>query len=385
MIKEFYFREIQRSFYLDEQDIDKYLVCACVKNEEDYIIEWIEHYLNLGFDKIILIDNNDINNVNLPTKLTKYISNGTVQILDCRGIDSVQVPMYSDFCEHSNFKWCAFFDCDEFLEIGAFSNIKDFLSTIDCDCLCVNWLIFGSNGELSKKDGSVIERFPLPQMPTLYFRENTFMKSIVRGNKELFADCWFNGSHLPFSNDKKIHYSLGGYKDIISNKIYYADYPFHYKRVYLKHYYTKSFEEWIKKASRGWPDSTETLNLEKYFHYSENICPPFKYFTEGSFDGENWALKWKNEINWCDMVYLSSKSQFIYPLFGDTMKYLANFSNKVFAWVGADIDDSLYNIFLEYSFLNNNKMVFCFSPAEFEAARIKYGIDEKKIFYITYD
>ena len=44
---------------LDETDKEKYLVFTCAKNEDKYLIEFVEHYLNLGFDKIIIADNND--------------------------------------------------------------------------------------------------------------------------------------------------------------------------------------------------------------------------------------------------------------------------------------------------------------------------------------
>ena len=35
---------------------------AIAKNEEPYLKEWIEYHANLGFDKIIVCDNNDVGN-----------------------------------------------------------------------------------------------------------------------------------------------------------------------------------------------------------------------------------------------------------------------------------------------------------------------------------
>ena len=43
------------------------VVCALAKNEHLYINEWVKHYVNLGFDKIYLYDNDDNN--------SKYIGN----------------------------------------------------------------------------------------------------------------------------------------------------------------------------------------------------------------------------------------------------------------------------------------------------------------------
>lgn len=36
------------------------VVCAMAKNEHRYINEWVEHYINLGVDKIYIYDNDDI-------------------------------------------------------------------------------------------------------------------------------------------------------------------------------------------------------------------------------------------------------------------------------------------------------------------------------------
>ena len=49
----------ERWFRKDISDRDKYLVVTCAKNENEYIREWIQHYLDLNFDKIIICDNND--------------------------------------------------------------------------------------------------------------------------------------------------------------------------------------------------------------------------------------------------------------------------------------------------------------------------------------
>ena len=37
----------------------KSAVCAVARNENAYLLEWIDYHLNLGFDKIFLYDNND--------------------------------------------------------------------------------------------------------------------------------------------------------------------------------------------------------------------------------------------------------------------------------------------------------------------------------------
>ena len=50
---------IPTAFRKDPADGDKYVVCTCARGENDYIVEFVDHYLNLGFDKIFICDNND--------------------------------------------------------------------------------------------------------------------------------------------------------------------------------------------------------------------------------------------------------------------------------------------------------------------------------------
>ena len=135
---------INTYFNKDDSDKDKYIVCTCAKNENDYIVEFVKHYLDLDFDKIIICDNNDDNSIEIVLK--EFIDNGQVEIFNCRGFDSFQVQFYTMFSNYGNYKWCAYYDADEFLELGIYTSIKDFLNTIpeDIDGVCFNWLLFGT-------------------------------------------------------------------------------------------------------------------------------------------------------------------------------------------------------------------------------------------------
>ena len=50
------------------------------KNENKYIKEFIDYYKNLGINKIILYDNNDIKDDNLKVILKKYINNNFIEL-----------------------------------------------------------------------------------------------------------------------------------------------------------------------------------------------------------------------------------------------------------------------------------------------------------------
>ena len=46
-------------------------LCAIIKDENKYIIHFIEHYKNLGYDHMYIYDNNDINGENVKKVIKK--------------------------------------------------------------------------------------------------------------------------------------------------------------------------------------------------------------------------------------------------------------------------------------------------------------------------
>ena len=156
-------------------------LCSLSKNENLYAREFIEYYHSLGFEKIIIFDNNDINGEKIEYVLKDYIKNKFVEIIDVRGISSAQIPSFNYCYKKYNqlFDWIAFFDFDEFLFINNYTNINDYIYNKrfeNCQTILFNWFFYDDN-DLEKYDGrKIIERFTHPKM------KSQRVKSIVRGN-----------------------------------------------------------------------------------------------------------------------------------------------------------------------------------------------------------
>lgn len=119
----------------------KVYIITSAKFEECYIEEWVKYHLNLGFDKIIINDNNPKNYPYNPKDiLQKYIDAEQViveryydthNIIDCKYPDSdipnIYTWLYNKYKDE--FDWVAKLDIDEFLEIPETNNdIKKFLN-----------------------------------------------------------------------------------------------------------------------------------------------------------------------------------------------------------------------------------------------------------------
>ena len=372
---------IDTYFHKDPADKDKYIVCTCARGENDYIVEYVEHYLNLDFDKIIICDNNDDDSIE--TVLKKYIDNGTVEIFNCRGFGSFQVQFYSMFCSEGNYKWCAYFDADEFLELGVYTSIKLFLNTIpeEDDSVSFNWLVYGTNGIKHKQPGRIQDRFKEPVRPVNLFKENVFIKSILRGGPGRFKDCWFNGSHIPTCSNP-VRYNIGG--NYVVDYGVHTHSPLRYKCGYLKHYYTKSFDEWIKKASRGWPDGTPTLTGSNFMLCDNNSNYPIDnlidaFFISPDSDG-NFGERMFAMLKDYDVIEVKNSSKQVYALTTQLISMMKATTDHTFVLTDDHIDDTLFAIFLEYAIITGNRIVFARNAHEVWMAFLRYS--QKETYYI---
>ena len=225
------------------RDIIIALIC---KNESQYLTEFIDYHFSIGFDKIIIADNNDVDGERYDDILADYIKDGKVVILDYRGVEVAQFEFYNHIINDKPFEyeWCAFIDTDEFITLNdasKYHNIKDFLKDSgDIKAYKVNWAVYGDNGNVRNDNRPVLERFkyPMPQnfCFNYFFPENCHIKSILHYD----VKGTFNNAH--FLKDCKLYYNPSGVKEETS--------PFQnidYSVLYIRHFYTKSLEEWLTR------------------------------------------------------------------------------------------------------------------------------------------
>ena len=232
----------------------------------------MKHYIKKGYDKIFIYDNNDIGGEKFEDVLNKQISNNYVKIINFRGYRGKnQNPQFAAFIDcyeknKNNYDWLSFFDFDEFLELKRHKNIKEFLNDKrfkKCSNIKINWLTFSDNNLLNYENIPVQKRFTTP---IYHFYRNRIIKSTVRGN--LKFNYW-KGMKNPHSSNNKNVTACNSMGKIIDPVNYYTS-PFNYEFSYIKHYSTKTIEEYCNKSKRGRSDLLVRLDnktLKKYFKY----------------------------------------------------------------------------------------------------------------------
>lgn len=255
----------------------KVALCCICKNENDYIKEFVEYYKNIGFDNIIVYDNNDVNGEQIEDVINDYVTSGFVIINNIRGKSLQQLPAYNDCIKKysDDYDWIAFFDVDEYLCFTEHNNIKDYLSTFPdtCDRVAVHWMVMDDNDMLENDGRPLMERFTRPIDRFAFFEyatntknyENSHVKTILRtkhnDNRKFVNPHYLSGCIQSMDNRGK---------KIASNTPFISD--INWDKAYLKHFRLKTITEYLyNKVLKGAPD----LDFYRYIH---TRCRPDKFF-----------------------------------------------------------------------------------------------------------
>ena len=223
-------------------------VCAIGRMENRYAKEWVEHYDELGVDKIFIYDNNHVEDGELfQDVLQPYVEAGRVEIIPFMG---VQREAYEDFYNNhaDDFDWVGFFDFDEFVEFDdeakEFFNydIHNYLNLIPGDAVVMNWRIMTDNGLTMYDPRPVKERFT--EGTDEDFPINLHTKFFIRTGIEGIA---FQDPHCPTRPQMTIVNARG---ELVSQQPV-QDACIHHP-VRVDHYDTKTADEYINvKWARG--------------------------------------------------------------------------------------------------------------------------------------
>jgi len=268
---------------IDAQNLKVALFCI-IRNEHNYVKEYVEHYLNLGFTNIYFIDNssNDhlddiINDMNVKDK---------VFIINIRNKEPFK-NNFGDYCTnlytslyniyYFKYDWLAFFDLDEFLILNKDNNIKEYLSRDmfkNIDQIHINWLVFDDNDQLYYSPQPLIKRFNRVSKKyyDLYGEYAHGVKSIIRTNLNLH----FVSQHTAVSNtdDKLITCDNDGFR---YNEYYSTHKYLTIEYAQLNHYMTKSTEEYLNKNIHGqWNFYEKYFQINEYSEEKHNMLKSLK-------------------------------------------------------------------------------------------------------------
>ena len=245
-------------------------IVAILKNEGDYIEEWIRYHKLVGVDRFIIYDNDSSDN--MPDILKRYAETGDVVYQSFHGTGR-QLDAYNDAVlkYKEECRYMAFIDGDEYLyPMDREKKIPEIIDDIlllkpKAVAVAVNWRMFGSS-HLEKKPqkGGVIDNFLY--RATENGKGNECIKTIANP-RYIYS---YNHPHYPiyrlgyFAVDETGH-KVSMWKNVLERT----------EKIRINHYFTKSKEEWVTRRSMGRgaarkdPDKYKR-SIEEFYEHDNN-------------------------------------------------------------------------------------------------------------------
>lgn len=232
----------------------KVYICVIAIHEEPYIMEFVNHYLNLGVDKIILYDNHP------SATLSSLRENPHIIYVHYPGKQK-QLPVYTETLiklnQSNEVDFVGFFDVDEFLFLKEGLNLKDWLATFeDYSGVAVPWKLFGSSGLITYDPRPVTERFRWGARDChTHFKSFVRPKEVIRINNPHFF--YTSRPTRNAANTKTLTSAEDPCED--SGEV-----------AVLHHYFTKSYQEYLQKMNRGRSDVSQMRSVEDFRKHDIN-------------------------------------------------------------------------------------------------------------------
>jgi hypothetical protein len=263
----------------------KVVVSCPIKGDNEYLIEFTEHYVNLGFDKIVFYDNNDDDMIDPCEVFENYNKKNKVEIFDYRNYSFDDSWHRKIFFTYYDFDWVLFVDDDEFLELKKHDNIKDFISSFDDHVtkIAFNNLHFGDNDKIYYEDGLVQDRFSIPlplDSGTDNYLFNCAVKSLLK--KVNIQDIHNINAHT--LADQMPYYSADNRIITLKNFWRMDEVDMTFDTAFIKHYCTKSLEEFVKcKIKRAKTNNIvhkDRFKIDSYYYlYNKRTAEKDELFT----------------------------------------------------------------------------------------------------------
>jgi len=252
-------------------------VCIRARDEEKIICDWVKHYINLGFDKIIIYDNLSNPSVEESLKNKNLLIENKVFVFIDKFIGNGQDNIYQECIdENKDLDWLLLCDADEFIHLKN-KKVKDFLSEFseDTATIIINWVVFGSGGNKQfDYTKSVFEQFTKREDYSHFW--NHFVKSFIRpkliekfGNVHTTCNLNYKTKNV-YNEELKFNYPRDN--DIIDRKL--SDST----PIVMVHYMTLDLYSMLQKRNKNLKNDLIGNDNPKYSlnWYYNNILQGFK-------------------------------------------------------------------------------------------------------------
>ena len=232
-----------------------YTLVATAKNEGPYLFEWVAYHWMIGFDNILMFQNDSDDH-----------TDETLRILDDLGIIQYrynrapnghqQVRAYKRAArreEFQNSEWALALDLDEFLHIHVGNgHLTDLFEALpESDIVLLNWRYFGHGDQTDMADMLVTERFQSTEYDDRITEVLTAYKAMFRPTH--FDRCGVHkppNAKVPLDQIRTCNGS-GLMESEFERKNFRSKDPERRKLAQINHYITRDAAGFVLKSHRG--------------------------------------------------------------------------------------------------------------------------------------
>lgn len=239
-------------------------VLSIMKNEGEYLAEWLQYYIDRGVTKFILYDNESTDN----TKeiISKFQKKITIEYHYLPG-RSQQKVAYDDAVNRyrTEHVWLLTVDVDEFLFSVGNLDILQWLDKLprNVSQVLVGWRIYGSNQHITRPEGLVIQNYVRRAKDTYISDYKSIIKpdmTVRARNPHIFDTI---GKTINTSNERQWYYP---YESLVGSVAAPKD------RFVINHYYNKSLADYKAKIKKGdaFDIKKQTRNMTNFTKQDRN-------------------------------------------------------------------------------------------------------------------
>lgn len=258
-------------------------ILTIIKNEHQYLDEFIKYHINLGIGHIFIAEDMDSNS---HKEITDKYSSEKVSLLNVLDFFTTQeekdkvvyekthfYKMQFNYLRHglsyikslNKYDWCFAIDCDEYITLEndnqALNEILDQFKFYDV--IYLQWQNYGANGLIYKpnyKKKNITETYT--RIADFDKQDKPEQNGKCVYNMQKYIKDFFKTNHLPSKKAKwcKTDFSQD------SQKIT-------YDKIYLRHYVTKSWEEYIWKLNVRGMFFKQHRTYDTFFDINKDMEP----------------------------------------------------------------------------------------------------------------
>lgn len=239
-------------------------VCMIIRDDNEYLEEWLNWHILQGVQHFYIYDHNS------KQPVSEFIKTLSEEIQE--KVTVIWFGGKHDFAQHDAYnhclkrygresRWVGFIDSDEMVRIKTNQTLPEFLKVFEEYAgLFIGWVTYNANGQKQKSNLPVRERF---LKPSEYNNQNGVGKVFVQPfcMRQMLTHNGYpvEGFEIVDENKNHVEEGVAWTSGLTMNKIC------------IDHYYTKSYEEWLNKISRGSCDPYYNRKYEEFFKFNPDL------------------------------------------------------------------------------------------------------------------